>query len=64
LQENNGLLLDQTTHESVYNYNTSEKLKTISGEHTDFIRNLVVHPTLPYVLSCGDDDKILMFDWD
>lgn len=48
----------------VYNYNTSEKLKTISGEHADFIRNLVVHPTLPYVLSCGDDDKILMFDWD
>jgi coatomer subunit beta' len=48
----------------VYNYNTSEKLKTISGEHTDFIRNLVVHPVLPYVLSCGDDDKILMFDWD
>jgi coatomer subunit beta' len=48
----------------VYNYNTSEKLKTISGEHTDFIRNLVIHPTLPYVLSCGDDDKILMFDWD
>ena len=48
----------------VYNYNTSEKLKTISGEHTDFIRHLVVHPTMPYILSCGDDDRIIMFDWD
>jgi coatomer subunit beta' len=48
----------------VYNYNTSEKLKTISGEHTDFIRHLIVHPSLPYVFSCGDDDKIYMYDWD
>jgi|TARA_B110000285_G_C15076222_1_gene590891 coatomer subunit beta' len=48
----------------IYNYNTSEKLKTISGEHTDFIRHLAVHPTMPYVLSCGDDDRILMYDWD
>jgi len=48
----------------VYNYNTSEKLKTISGEHTDFIRHLIVHPSLSYVFSCGDDDKIYMYDWD
>mmetsp|Transcript_2736 Transcript_2736/g.4672 ORF Transcript_2736/g.4672 Transcript_2736/m.4672 type:complete len:384 (+) Transcript_2736:9-1160(+) len=48
----------------VYNYNTSEKLKTIAGEHTDFIRHISVHPSLPYALSCGDDDRILMFDWD
>jgi coatomer subunit beta' len=47
----------------VYNYNTSEKLKTIT-EHADFIRNVMVHPTLSYVFSCGDDDKIFMFDWD
>ena len=47
----------------VYNYNTSEKLKTVQ-EHTDFIRHIVVHPTLPYVLSSGDDDKIHVFDWD
>lgn len=48
----------------VYNYNTSEKIKTISGEHTDFIRHLIVHPSLPYIFSCGDDDKIYMYDWD
>jgi len=48
----------------VYNYNTSEKLKTISGEHSDFIRHIIVHPTLPYVLSCGDDDRIMMFNWE
>lgn len=48
----------------MYNYNTSEKLKTISGEHQDFIRHIIVHPVLNYVLSCGDDDKIYMFDWD
>ena len=39
-------------------------MKTISGEHQDFIRHLVVHPRFNYVLSCGDDDKILMYDWD
>lgn len=48
----------------VYNYNTSENLKVIANEHTDFIRHIVVHPTLPYILSCGDDDRILMFNWD
>ena len=48
----------------IYNYNTSEKLKTISNEHQDFIRHLAVHPQFNYVLSCGDDDSILMFDWE
>ena len=47
----------------VFNYNTAEKIKTIE-EHTDYIRNIAVHPTQPYVLSCSDDDSIRMFDWD
>lgn len=47
----------------VYNYNTAEKVKTIE-EHTDYIRHIVVHPTLPYVLSCSDDDTIKLFDWE
>jgi coatomer subunit beta' len=47
----------------IYNYNTAEKIKTIE-EHTDFIRDIVVHPTLSYLLSCSDDDTIKMFDWD
>jgi coatomer subunit beta' len=47
----------------VYNYNTSEKLKVVD-EHQDFIRHLAVHPTLPYLLSCSDDQTIKLFDWD
>lgn len=47
----------------VFNYNTAEKIKTIE-EHTDYIRNIAVHPTQPYVISCSDDDSIRMFDWD
>ena len=47
----------------MFNYNTAEKIKTID-EHTDYIRNIAVHPTQPYVFSCSDDDSIRMFDWD
>lgn len=47
----------------VYNYNTSQKLHTID-EHSDYIRHVCVHPTLPYVLSCSDDQSILLYDWD
>ncbi len=47
----------------IYNYNTSEKLKVID-DHTDFIRYLAVHPQLPYLLSCSDDQTIKLFDWD
>jgi coatomer subunit beta' len=47
----------------VYNYNTAEKIKTIN-EHQDYIRHIVVHPNLPYVISCSDDDTIKIFDWD
>ena len=47
----------------VFNYNTAEKIKTIE-EHTDYIRNIAVHQSQPYVFSCSDDDTIRMFDWD
>lgn len=47
----------------VFNYNTAEKIKTIE-DHTDYIRHIAVHPTMPYVISCSDDDTIKMFDWD
>ena len=33
-------------------------------EHSDYIRSLAVHPTLPYVLSCSDDFSIVLYDWD
>ncbi|KAJ1921916.1 Coatomer subunit beta' [Mycoemilia scoparia] len=47
----------------VYNYNTQEKVKEFSA-HQDYIRTLVVHPTLPYVLSGSDDTSIKLWNWD
>jgi coatomer subunit beta' len=47
----------------VYSYTTSEKIKTISA-HEDYIRSLIVHPQLPYVLSCSDDMTIKVWDWE
>ncbi|RVW41408.1 Coatomer subunit beta'-1 [Vitis vinifera] len=32
--------------------------------HTDFIRSVAVHPTLPYVLSASDDMLIKLWDWE
>ncbi|XP_021829143.1 coatomer subunit beta'-2-like [Prunus avium] len=32
--------------------------------HTDFIRSVAVHPTLPYLLSCSDDKVIKLWDWE
>ena len=32
--------------------------------HTDYIRCLEVHPTLPYVISSADDMSIKLWDWD
>eukprot|EP00922_Rhytidocystis_sp_ex-Travisia-forbesii_P049827 GHVS01074137.1.p1 GENE.GHVS01074137.1~~GHVS01074137.1.p1 ORF type:complete len:979 (+),score=202.78 GHVS01074137.1:328-3264(+) len=45
-----------------YNYNTLEKVKVIEA-HTDYIRYLAVHPTLPYVLSASDDMTVKLWDW-
>ncbi|XVF74622.1 hypothetical protein PTKIN_Ptkin13bG0126200 [Pterospermum kingtungense] len=47
----------------IYNYDTLEMIKQIEA-HTDFIRNLAVHPTLPYVLSASDDKLIKLWDWE
>ncbi|RVW34077.1 Coatomer subunit beta'-2 [Vitis vinifera] len=32
--------------------------------HTDFIRSVIVHPTLPYVLSASNDMLIKLWDWE
>jgi WD40 repeat protein len=50
-------------HIRVYNYNTMDKIKTFEA-HTDYIRCVAVHPTLPYVLSSSDDMLIKIWDWD
>ena len=47
----------------VYNYNTMDKVKMFEA-HTDYIRCVAVHPTLPYVLSSSDDMLIKLWDWD
>lgn len=47
----------------VYNYNTMDKVKHFEA-HTDYIRSVAVHPTLPYVLSSSDDMLIKLWDWE
>ncbi|KAK3002757.1 hypothetical protein RJ639_019894, partial [Escallonia herrerae] len=46
-----------------YNYDTKEEIKEFEA-HTDFIRSVAVHPTLPYVLSSSDDMLIKLWDWE
>ncbi|CAM9596798.1 unnamed protein product, partial [Heterosigma akashiwo] len=46
-----------------YNYNTMEKVAEFEA-HTDYIRYLEVHPSLPHVLSCSDDTTIKLWDWE
>ncbi|KAJ0752295.1 putative transcription factor WD40-like family [Helianthus annuus] len=47
----------------VYNYNTMDKVKVYKA-HTDYIRCVAVHPTLPYILSCSYDMLIKLWDWE
>ncbi|KAM7272679.1 hypothetical protein ACFE04_027342 [Oxalis oulophora] len=50
-------------HIYIYNYDTMEKIKEVEA-HSDFIRSVVVHPTLPYLLSASDDKLIKLWDWE
>ncbi|CAL1546378.1 unnamed protein product [Lymnaea stagnalis] len=47
----------------VFNYNTLEHV-THFGAHLDFIRSIAVHPTQPFILSCGDDGIIRLWNWE
>ena len=47
----------------VYNYNTMDKVKQWEA-HTDYVRCVAAHPTLPLLLSCSDDMLIKLWDWD
>lgn len=47
----------------VYNYNTTERIKTFEA-HQDYIRSMAIHPTLPYLLTSSDDMTIKLWDWD
>ncbi|KKY20946.1 putative copi vesicle coat beta [Phaeomoniella chlamydospora] len=47
----------------VYNYNTSAKVTEFEA-HPDYIRSVVVHPTLPYLLTASDDMTIKLWEFD
>ncbi|KAK7261842.1 hypothetical protein RIF29_28165 [Crotalaria pallida] len=46
----------------VFNYEKMEKIIEFEG-HADYIRSLVVHHSLPYVVSASDDHAIKSWDW-
>lgn len=50
-------------HLRVFNYNTLEKAHEVEA-HTDYIRYIAPHSTLPHVLSSSDDMTIKMWDWE
>jgi coatomer subunit beta' len=47
----------------VYNYNTHEKVTSFEA-HVDYIRCIAVHHTHPFILTCSDDMKIKLWDWE
>ncbi len=47
----------------VYNYNTMERVFMFEA-HTDYIRALAVHPTLPLMLSSSDDMLIKLWSFE
>ncbi|KAJ3222237.1 Coatomer subunit beta' [Chytriomyces hyalinus] len=49
-------------HIHVYNYTTTTQVTSFAA-HKDFIRSMAPHATKPYLLSCGDDKLIQMWDW-
>src|SRR5689334_23808368 len=49
-------------HIRIYNYNTLERVKMFEA-HTDYIRSIAIHPTLPYICSSSDDMFIKLWDY-
>lgn len=47
----------------MYNYNTLEQDYDFEA-HGDFIRSVAVHSTQPYLLTCGDDTLIKLWNWE
>ena len=50
-------------HVRAFNYNRLEKVNETEA-HTDYIRCIAVHTTMPYILSCSDDMSIKLWDWE
>ena len=47
----------------VYNYNTMERVYDFEA-HSDYLRSIAVHPTLPYIITSSDDMTIKLWDWE
>ena len=47
----------------IFNYNTCQ-LEHQFEAHTDYIRNISVHPTKPLFISTGDDMTARLWNWD
>jgi coatomer subunit beta' len=47
----------------VFNYNTKEKVTSFEA-HTDYVRQIAIHPSLSLFLTCADDMLIKLWDWD
>lgn len=46
----------------IFNYNSGKKICQLEG-HTDYIRDIEVHPTRPLFLSCSDDQTIRQWSY-
>jgi coatomer subunit beta' len=46
---------------SCYDYNTGSLIASKSDAHTDFVRQIAVHPTQTQFISCSDDGKINLY---
>ena len=47
----------------IYNY-VVKTLEKVTEGHLDYIRCLCVHPRLPYLISCADDQTIRLWNWE
>ncbi|XBW34771.1 hypothetical protein QEN19_000337 [Hanseniaspora menglaensis] len=47
----------------VFNYNTGEKVHEFEA-HPDYVRCIIVHPILPYILTSSDDGLVKLWNWE
>ena len=60
---NKALMLFFFLQVRVYNYNTMERVYDFEA-HSDYLRSIAVHPTLPYIITSSDDMTIKLWDWE